>query len=75
MRTPPRGSLRAVQTPQAFRAEILRRAHASLGQGTDDAALVEAEGGKVVVVDGDVLNRKITTRDDLEWARTQQSGQ
>ena len=75
MRTPPRGSLRAVQTPQAFRAEILRRAHASLGEGTDDAALVEAEGGKVVVVDGDVLNRKITTRDDLEWARTQQSGQ
>lgn len=74
MRTPPRGSLRAVQTPQAFRADVLRRAHASLGEGTDDASLVEAEGGKVVVVDGDVLNRKITTRDDLEWARTQQSG-
>ncbi|MEY4600703.1 MAG: 2-C-methyl-D-erythritol 4-phosphate cytidylyltransferase [Actinomycetota bacterium] len=74
MRTPPRGSLRAVQTPQAFRAEILRRAHATLGEGTDDAALVEAEGGKVVVVDGDVLNRKITTRDDLDWARSQQSG-
>jgi 2-C-methyl-D-erythritol 4-phosphate cytidylyltransferase len=75
MRTPPRGSLRAVQTPQAFRAEVLRRAHASLGEGTDDAALVEAEGGKVVVVDGDVLNRKITTRDDLDWARAQQGGQ
>jgi 2-C-methyl-D-erythritol 4-phosphate cytidylyltransferase len=36
---------------------------------------VEAEGGKVVVVDGDVLNRKITTRDDLDWARAQQGGQ
>jgi len=75
LRTPARGSLRAVQTPQAFRAEMLRRAHASLGEGTDDAALVEAEGGKVVVVDGDVLNRKITTRDDLEWARAQQRGE
>lgn len=75
VRTPARGSLRAVQTPQAFRAEVLRRAHASLGEGTDDAALVEAEGGKVVVVDGDVLNRKITTRDDLEWARAQQRGE
>jgi len=75
LRTPARGSLRAVQTPQAFRAEVLRRAHASLGEGTDDAALVEAEGGKVVVVDGDVLNRKITTRDDLEWARAQQRGE
>ena len=74
-RTPPRGSLRAVQTPQAFRAEMLRRAHAALGEGTDDASLVEAEGGKVVVVDGEVLNRKITTRDDLEWARAQQRGE
>lgn len=75
VRTPARGSLRAVQTPQAFRAEALRRAHARLGEGTDDAALVETEGGKVVVVDGDVLNRKITTRDDLEWARAQQGGE
>jgi len=74
-RTPPRGSLRAVQTPQAFRAEMLRRAHAALGEGTDDASLVEAEGGKVVVVDGEVLNRKITTRDDLEWARLQHRGE
>ena len=75
VRTPARGSLRAVQTPQAFRAEMLRRAHASRDEGTDDAALVEAEGGKVVVVDGDVVNRKITTRDDLEWARAQQRGE
>ena len=74
MRTPPRGSLRAVQTPQAFRAEMLRRAHAARGESTDDAALVEAQGGRVMVVDGDILNRKITTRDDLEWARAQQSG-
>jgi 2-C-methyl-D-erythritol 4-phosphate cytidylyltransferase len=54
---------------------MLRRAHAALGEGTDDASLVEAEGGKVVVVDGEVLNRKITTRDDLEWARLQHRGE
>ena len=36
---------------------------------TDDAALVEAAGGTVVVVRGDTLNRKITEPDDLEWAR------
>ena len=75
LRTPARGTLRAVQTPQAIRAELLRRAHATGGESTDDAALVEAEGGKVVVVDGDVVNRKITTRDDLEWARAQHRGE
>lgn len=67
--TPDRRRLVAVQTPQAFRAEVLRRAHAAGGQGTDDAALVEAGGCRVVVVDGDPLNRKLTTPDDLEWAR------
>ncbi|HKA04518.1 MAG TPA: 2-C-methyl-D-erythritol 4-phosphate cytidylyltransferase, partial [Acidimicrobiales bacterium] len=59
----------AVQTPQAFQAEILRRAHAGGAEGTDDAALVEAIGGTVVTVPGDPANRKITEPDDLEWAR------
>lgn len=67
--TPGRSSLRAVQTPQAFRAEALRRAHAGGAEGTDDAELVEALGGRVVVVDGDPDNRKITHPSDLEWAR------
>lgn len=67
--TPDRASLVAVQTPQAFRAEVLRAVHASGGEGTDDAALVEAFGGTVVVVPGDITNRKITHADDLEWAR------
>ncbi|MFN8023970.1 MAG: 2-C-methyl-D-erythritol 4-phosphate cytidylyltransferase [Acidimicrobiales bacterium] len=67
--TPARDSLRAVQTPQAFRAEVLRRAHASGGEGTDDAALVESAGGRVVVVDGEADNRKITHPADLDWAR------
>lgn len=63
--TPDRGALRAVQTPQAFRADVLRRAHAGAGEATDDAALVEAAGGAVVVVDGDPSNLKITGPDDL----------
>ena len=63
-----RETLRAIQTPQAFRAEALRRAHASGGEGTDDATLIEKIAGEVVVVDGEVVNRKITTREDLEWA-------
>lgn len=67
--TPPRAALRAVQTPQAFSAEMLRRVHQAGGEASDDAALVEAHGGKVVVVPGDDSARKITTREDLEWAR------
>jgi 2-C-methyl-D-erythritol 2,4-cyclodiphosphate synthase/2-C-methyl-D-erythritol 4-phosphate cytidylyltransferase len=60
-----RGRFVAVQTPQAFRAEALRSAHAAGAEGTDDASLVEAAGGKVLVVDGEPGNRKITTPADL----------
>ena len=69
--TPDRTSLVAVQTPQAFRAAVLRKAHETGGDATDDAALVEGLGGVVVVVDGEVPNRKITVPDDLAWARRQ----
>jgi 2-C-methyl-D-erythritol 4-phosphate cytidylyltransferase len=58
----------AVQTPQAFRADALRAAHAHGAEGTDDASLVEAGGGRVVVVDGDPANIKITTPFDLTVA-------
>ena len=64
-----RDDLVAVQTPQAFRAGVLRRAHAGGAEATDDAALVEAIGGRVVVVPGDPRNRKLTTPDDLVVAR------
>ena len=64
-----RATLVAVQTPQAFRASVLRKAHARADEATDDAALVEAFGGTVVVVPGDDANRKITRPDDLEWTR------
>jgi 2-C-methyl-D-erythritol 4-phosphate cytidylyltransferase len=60
-----RDGLVAVQTPQAFRVDALRAAHAAAGDATDDAALVEAGGGRVVVVPGDSRNLKITTPADL----------
>lgn len=66
--TPDRATLVAVQTPQAFRASILRSAYESSLDATDDAVLVETAGGTVVVVPGEVDNRKITHPDDLEWA-------
>jgi len=67
--TPHRDALRAVQTPQAFRAAALRGAHAMGADASDDAALVEMRGGRVVVVDGSADNRKITFPADLDWAR------
>jgi 2-C-methyl-D-erythritol 4-phosphate cytidylyltransferase len=54
-----------VQTPQAFRASALRDAHASQGEATDDAALVERAGGRVVVVPGEPNNIKLTRPADL----------
>jgi len=66
--TPDRLALRAIQTPQAFLREVLLHAHASGGQATDDAALVERIGGHVRVVDGDPMAFKITTPDDLARA-------
>jgi len=71
MSTPNRSTLVAVQTPQAFRASSLRAAHAAGAEGTDDAALVERFGGRVVVVPGEPRNRKITEPDDLAWARSE----
>jgi 2-C-methyl-D-erythritol 4-phosphate cytidylyltransferase len=61
-----RDGLVAVQTPQAFVADALRRAVTSGGEATDCAALVEASGGRVRVVDGDQRLLKITTPADLE---------
>jgi 2-C-methyl-D-erythritol 4-phosphate cytidylyltransferase len=63
-----RHQLVLVQTPQAFRAGVLRAAHAGAGHATDDAALVEAAGGRVVTVPGDRRNLKITEPADLDVA-------
>jgi 2-C-methyl-D-erythritol 4-phosphate cytidylyltransferase len=64
--TVPRDDLVVVQTPQAFRAAALRAAHASAAVDSDDAALVEASGGRVVLVEGEARNIKLTVAADLE---------
>lgn len=66
--TPERSSLRAVQTPQGFDRAVLTAAHAAGAAATDDAALVEALGHPVVVVEGDPRALKITTAEDLAQA-------
>ena len=65
--TPERAGLRAVQTPQGFHAELLRRAYerAESADVTDDASMVENLGAQVFVVDGDPMAFKITTALDL----------
>ena len=65
--TPERAGLRAVQTPQGFQTELLRRAYERAGAGgfTDDASMVEMIGTQVQVVEGDPLAFKITTPTDL----------
>lgn len=68
LRTLDRSRLVAVQTPQAFRAGVLRRAHSGGTDATDDAALVEALGGRVERVAGSRRSMKITSPDDLVMA-------
>lgn len=67
--TPDRATLRAIQTPQGFVREVLLHAHeeaeAEGVSATDDAALVEASGARVLVVPGEPWAGKITTADDL----------
>jgi len=63
-----RDSLLSVQTPQGFAADVLRSAHASGGDATDDASLVELLGHPITVVDGDPANLKITNPTDLPAA-------
>jgi len=69
-----RSTLRAAQTPQGFRTEILLRAHASYdsvnGTVTDDAMLCERNAVDVMTVDGEVKNVKITKPEDIAWAQS-----
>lgn len=70
--TPDRGSLWQAQTPQVFWAALLREAYHHAAEqevtGSDDASLVEAVGGKVVLVKGSERNFKITYPLDLQIA-------
>jgi 2-C-methyl-D-erythritol 4-phosphate cytidylyltransferase len=72
LRTLDRAALWAIQTPQVFRADVLRRAldvpDAALAAATDDASLVEAAGGSVRVVEAPADNLKVTRPVDLELA-------
>ena len=62
-----RSELMAVQTPQAFLADVLRRAcRSDLGAATDCSSLVESTGGRVRIVDGDPNLLKVTTHADLD---------
>jgi 2-C-methyl-D-erythritol 4-phosphate cytidylyltransferase len=63
-----RSDLVAAQTPQAFRAAVLRRAHREGADATDDAALLESIGATVRTVPGDPRNLKLTVPHDLVLA-------
>lgn len=64
--TPDRATLYAAQTPQIFRYNRLRQAHAQFrGDATDDAALMESLGHRVTIFPGSYRNRKVTTPEDL----------
>lgn len=65
-----RSRLRAVQTPQAFRTEILRRAYRAeySPEFTDDASVVERSGEPVFLCEGERQNIKITAPEDLVFA-------
>ncbi|TDO84883.1 2-C-methyl-D-erythritol 4-phosphate cytidylyltransferase [Halanaerobium saccharolyticum] len=65
-----RNSLRAIQTPQAFKLDLIKKAHKNYkkDKALDDASLVEELGEKVYIVAGDYNNFKITTPEDLKPA-------
>jgi 2-C-methyl-D-erythritol 4-phosphate cytidylyltransferase len=64
----PRAGLWATQTPQIFRADLLKAAIDPGLEVTDDAAWLEARGIPVRVVPGDPANIKLTYPEDLEIA-------
>lgn len=68
-----RSSLWSVQTPQAFRVSLIKKAHEQAATqgflGTDDASLLECMGKQVFIIEGDYDNIKITTREDLYFAK------
>ena len=72
LETPDRSTLRAVQTPQVFEAELLKAALQSALENnvpvTDDCSAVEQLGKVVYLVEGDEENMKITTPIDLTVA-------
>ena len=71
--TPPRPTLRAAQTPQAFHFDAILKAHLKAAERpdiefSDDAAVAEQAGLRVVVVEGAAILRKVTHGEDFAWA-------
>jgi 2-C-methyl-D-erythritol 4-phosphate cytidylyltransferase len=66
--SPDRSTLWAAQTPQVFRADLLRGALDGGDSATDEASLVAAVGGKVRLIEGPTDNIKVTTPTDLRLA-------
>lgn len=73
VKTLDRSTIGAVQTPQGFKLAALRKAFKKLGRRasrlTDDAAVMESSGARVKVVEGDLLNFKVTTPEDLRHVK------
>ncbi len=69
LRSVSRENMFAAQTPQGFKADVLRAVHASGIDTTDDGGAAEAMGVRVACVDGERTNMKITTPADLVVAR------
>ena len=72
----PRSKLRIVQTPQLFRADILRKAYAQeyAPRFTDDATVVEGLGVKITLIEGERSNIKLTTPEDMIYAEAMIEG-
>lgn len=72
----PRSKLRIVQTPQLFRADILRRAYTQEynPRFTDDATVVESLGVKITLIEGERSNIKLTTPEDMVYAEAMIEG-
>ncbi len=72
IRTLERDDIWLAQTPQAFRYDLIRKAHDRACKekfsATDDASLVEKLGGTVQIITGSRNNIKITVKEDLEMA-------
>ena len=68
----PRSDLRIVQTPQVFKAQLLRDAYNVEFSPlfTDDASVVEASGGHITLIEGERTNIKITTPEDIALAES-----
>lgn len=77
-KTIPRETIKTIQTPQGFRASLLKKAYSELNfadpQFTDESLLIERLGLKVAVVEGERQNIKITEKFDFQLAQALLSG-